>query len=271
MAEIKWIKITTDIFDDEKIRIIERMPEGDAILIIWLKFLTLAGKKNDCGLVYLTEAIPYTPEILSDIFNRDSRLISLAMNTFISFGMIVIEDDIIKVLNWEKHQNIEGMNKIREQTRKRVAKHREVKQIERCNVTVTKSNATDKNKIRLEGDKKEKENKDINTLAVVSESPIKNNIKDSEFELFWKSYPKGRGNKKLSLIQWKKKDIPDNIMDILGKWKLSDKWKDQQYILHCERWIKDEHWLDDIPANTGKVDQYNMSNGTKTVKGFGDE
>jgi len=161
MAEIKWIKITTDIFDDEKIRIIERMPEGDAILIIWLKILTLAGKKNDCGLVYLTEAIPYTPEILSDIFNRDSRLISLAMNTFISFGMIVIEDDIIKVLNWEKHQNIEGMNKIREQTRKRVAKHREVKQIERCNVTVTKSNATDKNKIRLEGDKKEKENKDI--------------------------------------------------------------------------------------------------------------
>ena len=256
MADIKWIKITTDIFDDEKIRIIERMPEGDAILIIWLKILTLAGKKNDCGMVYLTETIPYTPEILSDIFNKDSRIISLAMNTFISFGMITIEDDIIKVLNWEKHQNIDGMNKIRENTRKRVAKYRGSKKIEQCNVTVTKSNATDKNKIRLEGDKKEKENKDI---------------KDSEFELFWKSYPKGRGNKKLSLIQWKKKDIPDNIMDILGKWKLSDKWKDQQYILHCERWIKDEHWLDDIPANTGKADQYNMSGGKNTVKGFGDE
>lgn len=159
MAEIKWIKITTDIFDDEKIRIIEKMPEGDAILVIWLRLLTLAGKKNDSGMIYLTENIPYTPEILSDIFGRDSRIISLALNTFISFGMIAIEDDIIRVLNWDKHQNVEGMDKIREQTRRRVAKHRHSKQLEQCNVTVTQCNATDK--IRIEEDKIRIEEKSI--------------------------------------------------------------------------------------------------------------
>jgi len=160
MAEIKWIKITTDIFDDEKIQIIEKMPEGDTMLVIWLKLLTIAGKKNECGMVYMTQNIPYTVEMLSDIFHRDSRIISLAINTFISFEMIAIENDIIKVLNWEKHQNIAGMEKIREQTKLRVTKYRERKKIEKCNVTVTKSNAPrielDKNRIDKNKIKKRK-------------------------------------------------------------------------------------------------------------------
>lgn len=154
MAEIKWIKLNTNIFDNEKIRIIERMPEGDALLIVWLKLLTLAGKKNDHGHVYLTETIPYTPEVLGDLFNKDSRIISLALNTFVSFGMISIEDDMIKVLGWEKHQNVEGMDRIREQNRKRVAKHRERKKLEACNVTVTLSNGIEEDKEEeLEEDK----------------------------------------------------------------------------------------------------------------------
>ena len=36
------------------------------------------------------------------------------------------------IKNWEKYQNVEGMEKIRQQTRTRVAKHRA-----KCNVTVT--------------------------------------------------------------------------------------------------------------------------------------
>ena len=32
MAEVKWIKIVTDIFDDEKILLIESMPDADALI-----------------------------------------------------------------------------------------------------------------------------------------------------------------------------------------------------------------------------------------------
>ena len=46
MADIKWIKITTDIFDDEKILLIESLPEADSIIVIWFKLLCLAGKMN---------------------------------------------------------------------------------------------------------------------------------------------------------------------------------------------------------------------------------
>ena len=39
MADVKWIKITTDIFDDEKMLLIDGLPEHDGIIVIWFKLL----------------------------------------------------------------------------------------------------------------------------------------------------------------------------------------------------------------------------------------
>ncbi|HBP9582646.1 TPA: phage replisome organizer N-terminal domain-containing protein, partial [Enterococcus faecium] len=52
MAEISWIKLKTTMFDDEKIRLIQAVPESDAIIVIWIRLLVLAGKTNDDGLIY---------------------------------------------------------------------------------------------------------------------------------------------------------------------------------------------------------------------------
>jgi len=125
MSEIKWIKITTDIFENRKIRQIESLPDGDAIIVIWLKLLTLAGNINDQGLIYFTQEIPYTEEMMATQFNRPLSTVKLALKVFVEFGMIDIVDDILKISNWEKYQNVDGLERIREQTRKRVAKHRE--------------------------------------------------------------------------------------------------------------------------------------------------
>lgn len=158
MAEVKWIKIVTDIFNNKKIRIIESMPEGDAIIVIWFKLLMLAGNINEGGNVFFTRDIPYTDQMLSTLFNRPVTTVQLALKTFVEFNMIDIFDDIIHVSNWEKYQNVEGMEKIREQTRARVAKYRENKRLQcnvTCNATVTDGNAID---IDIEEDKE----KDIN-------------------------------------------------------------------------------------------------------------
>ena len=53
MNGVQWIKITTDIFDDEKIQLIESMPEGDTLIVIWFKILVLAGKQNNSGILSL--------------------------------------------------------------------------------------------------------------------------------------------------------------------------------------------------------------------------
>lgn len=125
MAEIKWIKITTNMFDDEKIKLIDAMPERDTIHYIWIRLLVQAGKTNANGYIFLNENIPYTEEMLSTIFNRPINSVRLALNALSNFGMIhVQEDNLIKISNWDKHQNVDGMEKVKEQNRLRKQRQR---------------------------------------------------------------------------------------------------------------------------------------------------
>lgn len=136
MAEVKWIKVSTDMFNtNRKIKQIELMPEGDTILVIWLKLMLLAGLVNDGGSIYITPEIPYTDEMLANELRRPLTTVKLALSVFERFGMIRIVDDILQLSSWEKYQSIDGLEKIREQNRKRVAKHRENKRLEAGNVT----------------------------------------------------------------------------------------------------------------------------------------
>lgn len=162
MADIKWIKITTDVFNDEKILLIESLPDADSIIVIWFKLLTLAGNQNNNGIFMLTDKMPYTEEMLATIFRRNVNTVRLALETFQNFGMVEVVNNAYAITNWEKHQNVDSMEKIRGQTRERVARHRK-KQLEiGCNVTsnatVTQGNAIDKDKIRED---KEKDNNNI--------------------------------------------------------------------------------------------------------------
>lgn len=155
MADVKWIKITTNIFDDEKIKLIDTMPDRDTLLVIWFKLLSMAGKTNDNGLVYIIKEMPTTDEMLATIFNRPLNTVRMALEIFSKFKMIEINKHV-NIINWEKHQNIDGLDKIREQNRIRQEKHREKKKQQllenKNNVTVTLSNGTDK---ELELDKEE--------------------------------------------------------------------------------------------------------------------
>ena len=173
MAEVKWIKLSTSMFDDEKIRLIEGMPEADSILIIWIKLLSQAGKTNASGYIYLNENIPYTEEMLATLFHKPLNIVRLALGVFKQFGMINIdENNFISIENWEKHQNTATLDKIREDTRKRVQRYREKqKKIgsndsgnEECNVTSRYGNDIRSKKEEVRSKKEEvrskKEDKD---------------------------------------------------------------------------------------------------------------
>ncbi|KND05483.1 replication protein [Bacillus paralicheniformis] len=128
MAEVKWIKLSTQMFEDEKIKLIEQMPEADTILIIWVKLLAQAGKTNASGYIYLSKNIPYTDEMLATIFNRPLPIVRMALQTFQQFGMIEIDEhNFINISNWEKHQNVEGMDRVRQLNAERNKRYRERK------------------------------------------------------------------------------------------------------------------------------------------------
>ncbi len=168
MADVKWIKIVTDVFDDEKILLIDNLPERDAIIVTWFKMLCLAGKQNNGGLFMLNDKIPYTDEMLATIFRRPINTVRLALDTFEKFGMIEIVNNTIMISNWDKHQSLDKFEITKEKTRKRVAKFRE-KQKQKAlgepqkngNVTVTLRNA---DRIEKEEEKK-RTDKEVEAVA----------------------------------------------------------------------------------------------------------
>lgn len=189
MAEIQWIKLSVNMFDDEKIKLIRTMPEGNNIVLFWIQLLCLAGKINDGGMVYFGQNLAYSDEMLSTILAIPLNIVRSGLKTLDQFGMIEISDDgLIDITNWEKHQNIDGMAMIREQNRLRKKKFdlrkkikalgynpddenipKDINELEAFieklnNVPVTLRNATDK---KREDKKREDKNK---TTAVQSQA-----------------------------------------------------------------------------------------------------
>lgn len=124
MADVKWIKITTDIFDDEKVLMIESLPSADSIIVIWFKLLAFAGKQNNNGVFIMNNRIAYTEEMLASIFRRDINLIRLALTTFQKYGMIDVIDNVITIPNWGKHQTLDAYEKKKVRDRERIARKR---------------------------------------------------------------------------------------------------------------------------------------------------
>ena len=140
MADVKWIKVTTDIFDDEKILLIESMPERDSLIVIWFKLLCMAGKQNNSGVFMLNDRIAYTDEMLSTIFRRPLNTIRLALQTFEKFGMIEIIDHVITIPNWGKHQNLDQLENKKNYMKNYMKNYRE-KQVSLTCKTNSKTNS----------------------------------------------------------------------------------------------------------------------------------
>ena len=190
MADIKWIKIVTDVFDDEKILLIESMPDHDAIIVIWFKLLCLAGKNNNKGVFVLNERIAYTDEMLSTIFRRPINTVRLALKTFEQYGMVELINGVITIPNWSKHQTLDQIESRREYQKEYMAsKRKEQKVLALCEPNCkpnSKANCkVNVSPIEVDKNKNKKENK------------IRN-IYTPEFELFWSAYPElGHQNSKL--------------------------------------------------------------------------
>lgn len=161
MADVKWIKVYTSMFEsNRKIKQIELMPEGDTILVIWLKLLLLAGNVNDRGAIYITPEVPYTDEMLANELRRPLTTVRMALSVFEMFGMIENIDNVLYLSSWEKYQNTDKLEEMREQNRKRVAKHREKQKALALNGDQV-CNVTDRYNVTLRNALEEEKEKDL--------------------------------------------------------------------------------------------------------------
>ena len=140
MTGIQWVKLSTQMFSDEKINAIRSMPSGNDMCLIWIQLITLAGRVNDNGQIYLTEDIPYNDTVLADSLKYPVETVRLALATFQKMKMIaILSNDRIALLNWDRHQNIEGLDRVREQARLRTQRYRQ--KLLSCDATVTSRDA----------------------------------------------------------------------------------------------------------------------------------
>ena len=107
MRERTYVKFRSDMYDGTKFKIIDMKPERDLIHYVWTRIVTLAGKVNFEGDLYLSRNISYTIETLAIEFNRGIDQIKLALATLIELEMIELTvHNIYRVKNFAKHQNI---------------------------------------------------------------------------------------------------------------------------------------------------------------------
>ncbi len=276
MSEIKWIKLSVNMFDDEKIKLIRTLPDGEKIVMIWVQMMCLAGKINDGGSVYMGQNLAYSDEMLATIFNQPLNVVRAALTTLDSFEMIdVSSDGVIDIVNWEKHQNIDGMERIQQQNRERKRRfdlRKKVKELgynpnakevpsdveelelyvnEISNVTVTSGNATEEDKNRKEEDKNRINNNTVNKLT---ESELK-----SEFENLWALYPNKKGKAKAYTAY--KKAIKDGVANLdiengINAYtrEINHKRTSQEYIAHGSTWFGNRRWEDDYEGGNDPDD-----------------
>ncbi|MBQ3009756.1 MAG: phage replisome organizer N-terminal domain-containing protein [Oscillospiraceae bacterium] len=157
IPEITWIKLSTDLFNNRKIRQIQNLPKGDTILVIWLKLLILAGQINDGGRVYVTPEIPYTIRSLAAEMQRSPAVVQSALDCFVRFDMAQVDaQGFLFLPGWQAHQNVDGMERIREQNRERKRKQRAAQKASADgHVTVTGRHAAEEEKESEKDEEKE--------------------------------------------------------------------------------------------------------------------
>ena len=124
MADIKWIKLKVGMFNDDRIKVIQAMPEGDALIVIWIRMLILAGISNAEGYLMISENLPHTEDMLATIFNKPLSVVRLALKTFETFGMVEACNEGIFITDFAAEQG-EKMQDIREYNRIKKAESRE--------------------------------------------------------------------------------------------------------------------------------------------------
>ena len=169
MDEVKWVKLTTDMFDNRKIKHIRRLPEGNNIVLIWVMLLTMAGRCNSGGMIFLTENIPYTAKMLADELDFEESTVALALKALEQLDMIVTDNGFFAIAGWEEYQNIEGMDKIREQNRERQRLKRQRQKQALLDVS-RDSNVTVTGCHDIEEEREEDKEKEFHSFSLSSES-----------------------------------------------------------------------------------------------------
>lgn len=152
---MQWIKVFTNIFANPKMQLLLKERDGDTFFRIWIQLLVIAGISMQGGKIMMSENTPMTVEDLATITHKSCKKIQNILDKLIHFEMLICEDNIYKIKNWDKYQSADKYELVKEQNRERQKRFRENQKNEN-NVNVTLGNEAEGNKKKkLEESKKD--------------------------------------------------------------------------------------------------------------------
>lgn len=264
MSEIKWIKLTVNVFDDEKFDAIKTLPDSNDIQLAWVKLLCLAGTCNENGFLMLTREIPYTDEMLAKRFGMDVGVIQRAMKIFQQLRMIEVIDNIYMVSNWLKYQSGDRLEELQQKHRDAQRRYREkqrqlLETSQNSDITgdIT-SDITDdiipsisnsiSNSLYI------KDNKDIEDIyngdpPCDYKKPKKKDV-DEFFAEIWKAYPKKKGKGAVSDARKRKlyEEVGlEQMLRCIDRYKNDSVGTSEQYVMYGSTFFNSGYvdYLDD--------------------------
>jgi len=239
---IHWLHLDVDILNDEKIDVVRSMPEGDSMFVVWVGLLCLAMKCCDGGYLYVTQGIPYTTAHLARIFKLGKSVVDKAIQAFEGLGMLSTHNGTaIEILNFEKHQGINVLERLREISRRSSTRYRE-------------KIKNDPNDAAIKEESKSKRG------CVTVTSPL-DAVQQGYFDEFWSLYPKKVG-KKPAREKWRKlspnEKLFGEIMRGLEKYIVSEQWMrdNGQFIPHPTTFLNQRRWEDEIESGEKAWDEF---------------
>ena len=148
MYKLQWLKIDANLFANRKIQILLKEPDGDTYIRVWIQLLIIAMECNKEGNLVIGDNKPMTIEYFSKIMGKSFEKMEEIIKKFLELEMIILENEVYKIKNWNKYQSIETYEKYKEQGRLRQQRYREKLKSEngKSNVTVTLCNGEEENK-----------------------------------------------------------------------------------------------------------------------------
>lgn len=277
MADVKWIKITTDIFDDEKILLIESLPDAYSIIVVWFKLLCLAGKMNNSGVFVMSNKIAYTDKMLATIFRMKESTVQLALQTFEQFGMVEIIDGVITIPNWGKHQNLDQLESKKEYMRNYMTEYRARQKAllsdkPNCK-TNSKTNVSEADKERdkeLEGEK-EKEIYKEKEKPTTSTSTTRATAKSAAVDLFLRKVnPNASGECLRELLDFEAQ-LGSEVCEYAINYAIDEQKTSWSYIRAIlSSFVKDGVLsIDDVRRREQMRQQRSGKSGSRTERNFG--
>lgn len=183
-----WFKLHDDFFADSKIKLLEKMPNGEKYG--WFLFKLICKSIKTDGLLRFSDKLPYSPKMLADITDTDIDVVRSALSAFDTCELIdIFEDgtyfiDLVPNNTGKESESAERVRKCRD--RKKALLEANVKALQ-CDENVTSSRynnniitlqCNDKS-LHYNGEKDLEIKKDIeynNSAHTCEEKPVENSF-----------------------------------------------------------------------------------------------